>query len=54
MRSMDLLDYGPHGLTLLDGKRLAIAAGFEPDYLEVSHQTDWQRDLWRKRSASSG
>jgi CRP-like cAMP-binding protein len=54
MRSIELLDYGPHGLTLLDAKRLAIAAGFEPDYLEVSYQTDWQRPLSGKRSASSG
>lgn len=51
MRSIELLDYGPHGLTLLDAKRLAIAAGFEPDYLEVSYQTDWQRHLSGKRSA---
>lgn len=43
MRGMGFLDYGAHGLIVRDGVRLAQAAGFEPDYLEVSHRTNWQR-----------
>jgi CRP-like cAMP-binding protein len=43
MRRHQLLEYGSQGLTILDGERLAVAAGFEPDYLEVSWQTNWQR-----------
>jgi CRP-like cAMP-binding protein len=54
MRTLKFIDYGPHGLTILDGKRLADAAGFEPDYLEVSYQTDWQRHLPGKSSVSGG
>ncbi len=45
MRALQFLEYGPQGLTILDGKRLAVAAGFESDYLEVSWQTNWQRHV---------
>ena len=54
MRSLELLDYGAHGLTILDGTRLACAAGFEPDYLQASYQTNWQRFLPGKPSVSGG
>jgi CRP/FNR family transcriptional regulator, anaerobic regulatory protein len=54
MRSLEFLDYGPHGLTILDATRLACAAGFDPDYLEASYQTNWQRDLPGKPSVSDG
>ena len=45
MRAMGFLDYGPHGLTIHDSSRLAHSAGFDPDYLQVSYQTNWQREL---------
>jgi CRP-like cAMP-binding protein len=45
MRAMGFLEYGAQGLIIRDRARMVEAAGFDPDYLEVSYRTNWQREL---------
>ena len=42
MRSMDLIHLGEESLEICNAAELARAAGFRPDYLQASPQTEWQ------------
>jgi CRP-like cAMP-binding protein len=42
MRSMGLIQIGEESLEICNATELAKAAGFRPDYLQASPQTEWQ------------
>jgi CRP-like cAMP-binding protein len=51
MRSMGLIFISEDSLEIRNAAELAAAAGFRPDYLQASGQTEWQVNL-RSESAA--